>query len=120
MRSELRSGLAYMLLALMAIIVPLALAVQQLHFLSVSPMALTIVFLILSCVSWNVYVPDLVSSLTLTLCDLLERSAEARFCQEGCPVEDIDRMSQVSVLCLGALTNCWFQHSLFQHSPLLQ
>eukprot|EP00403_Amphidinium_massartii_P021106 CAMPEP_0178399270 /NCGR_PEP_ID=MMETSP0689_2-20121128/15195_1 /TAXON_ID=160604 /ORGANISM="Amphidinium massartii, Strain CS-259" /LENGTH=742 /DNA_ID=CAMNT_0020020045 /DNA_START=44 /DNA_END=2272 /DNA_ORIENTATION=+ len=56
LRSELRKGLAISLLALVVIMAPVVLAVQQLHLITVSPMALTLIFLVLSCVGWNVYI----------------------------------------------------------------
>jgi len=56
LRSELRRGLTLSLLAVAAVMAPAAFAVQQMNLLTVSPMALTIIFLIVSCVGWNVYI----------------------------------------------------------------
>jgi len=56
MRSELRRGLIVSLLVLALAMAPILLAVQQLHIVTLSPIALTISFLIISCVGWNVYV----------------------------------------------------------------
>mmetsp|Transcript_69670 Transcript_69670/g.129993 ORF Transcript_69670/g.129993 Transcript_69670/m.129993 type:complete len:752 (-) Transcript_69670:215-2470(-) len=56
MREELRRGLGMTLVGLIVLASPVLLAVQQLHLITVSPLALTIIFLIVSCVGWNVYV----------------------------------------------------------------
>mmetsp|Transcript_5760 Transcript_5760/g.13664 ORF Transcript_5760/g.13664 Transcript_5760/m.13664 type:complete len:744 (-) Transcript_5760:258-2489(-) len=56
MREELRRGLGMSLIGLIVLVSPVLLAVQQLHLITVSPLALTIVLLIVSCIGWNVYV----------------------------------------------------------------
>eukprot|EP00403_Amphidinium_massartii_P040027 CAMPEP_0178439894 /NCGR_PEP_ID=MMETSP0689_2-20121128/36435_1 /TAXON_ID=160604 /ORGANISM="Amphidinium massartii, Strain CS-259" /LENGTH=740 /DNA_ID=CAMNT_0020062525 /DNA_START=146 /DNA_END=2368 /DNA_ORIENTATION=- len=56
LRSELRKGLAISAVALTLFLAPMVLAVQQMHLVNVSPMMMTIIFLIVATVGWNVYI----------------------------------------------------------------